>query len=76
MCEYCKRSTLDNDLDNKDIQDFYEKDIQTLQVWEHGDSEMVTEPMLLFMDIKNPTRFGTFLIKYCPMCGRKLGEDV
>ena len=73
MCEYCKRSTLGNDLDNKDIQDFYKKDIQTLQVWEWGDSEMVTEPMLLFMDT---TRFGTFLIKYCPMCGRKLGEDV
>lgn len=72
MCEYCQKSTLGNDLDNKDIQDFYEKDIQTLQVWEWGDSEMVTEPMLLFMD---RTHFGTFLIKYCPMCGRKLGED-
>lgn len=74
MCKYCQRATLDNDLDNEDIKDFYEPDSQTLTVWEFGDSELVTKPMLLFMDIRGKERFGTFLIKYCPMCGRKLGE--
>lgn len=73
MCKYCQKATLNNDFDNEDINDFYEKDSQTLTVWEYGDSELVTEPMLLFIDTKNRCRCGTFLIKYCPMCGRKLG---
>ena len=75
MCDYCGRSTIWNDLDNKDIKDFYKEDSQTLTVWEFGDSELVAEPMLVFHDVKNKARYGTFLIKYCPMCGRKLGTE-
>lgn len=75
MCEYCQLSTLNNDLDNKDITDFYDKDSKTLTLWNYGDSEMITEPMLLFMDIRGKANFGSFVIKYCPMCGRKLDED-
>ena len=71
-CKYCQISTLDNYLDNEDIKDFYYPDSKTLTVWNFGDSEMITEPMLLYMDIKKETNFGSFLIKYCPMCGRKL----
>lgn len=73
-CKYCQISTLDNDLDNEDIRDFYNKDSQTLSVWEWGDSELITEPMLLFTDKKRGMHFGSFLINYCPMCGRKLAK--
>lgn len=77
MCEYCQRSTLNNDLDNEDIKDFYYPNYQRLTVLEFGDSEQVTTPMLLFSELKDDrfwSAVGTFLIKYCPMCGRKLGD--
>jgi hypothetical protein len=70
MCEFCE---MDN---NTPLKNEYAKILKysyELTVFPDGDSWMITEPLLDLSD-KTGNFKAAFKIKYCPMCGRKLGD--
>lgn len=80
MCEYCEVRDIHND-DTKAIEECYSnlhfknKNRIVANVDPYGDSWMECRPILSVYLPNNPTKPIVFRINYCPICGRKLGED-